>query len=56
MIKSEPIVRRGPPRIEDRDKTYEATKPWVKLKMSRSTWYRIKNDPARKGAFERIEK
>jgi hypothetical protein len=30
----------GRPRIEDRAKTIEARKPWLKLKMSRRTWYR----------------
>ena len=28
------------PRIEDRAKTIEACKPWLKLEMSRRTWYR----------------
>lgn len=32
--------RVGRPRIEDRDKTLAATKPWDKLKMSRASWYR----------------
>ncbi len=30
----------GRPCIEDRGKTNEATKPWLKLGMSRRTWYR----------------
>jgi hypothetical protein len=30
----------GRPRIEDRAKTIEARKPWLKLEMSRRTWYR----------------
>jgi hypothetical protein len=30
----------GRPRIEDRAKTIEAKKPWLKLEMSRRTWYR----------------
>ena len=30
----------GRPRIEDRANTIEATKPWLKLGMSRRTWYR----------------
>jgi len=30
----------GRPRIEDRADTNEAEKPWLKLGMSRSTWYR----------------
>jgi hypothetical protein len=37
------IVKRGKkgrPRIEDRAKTIEARKPWLKLEMSRRTWYR----------------
>jgi hypothetical protein len=30
----------GRPRIEDRAKTNEARKPWLKMNMSRRTWYR----------------
>ena len=30
----------GRPRIEDRARTNEAKKPWLKLGMSRRTWYR----------------
>jgi hypothetical protein len=30
----------GRARIEDRAKTNEARKPWLKLGMSRRTWYR----------------
>jgi hypothetical protein len=39
---TEMIPRRktGRPRIEDRAKTIEAKKPWLKLEMSRRTWYR----------------
>ena len=33
-------VKKGRPRIEDIDKSLEATKPWLALKMSRTTWYR----------------
>jgi hypothetical protein len=29
----------GRPRIEDAGKTIEAKKPWLKLGMSRRTWY-----------------
>jgi hypothetical protein len=29
----------GRPRIEDRADTNEAKKPWLKLGMSRRTWY-----------------
>jgi hypothetical protein len=32
--------RKGGPRIEDRANTIEARKPWLKLGMSRRTWYR----------------
>ena len=32
--------KKGRPRIEDRAKTIEARKPWLKLEMSRRTWYR----------------
>jgi hypothetical protein len=31
---------KGRPRIGDIGKTLEATKPWLKLGMSRRTWYR----------------
>jgi hypothetical protein len=34
------VAIRGRPRIEDRDKTIEARKPWEALGMSRRTWYR----------------
>lgn len=33
-------ARKGRPRIEDRAKTIEARAPWLKLNMSRRTWYR----------------
>jgi hypothetical protein len=32
--------KKGGPRIEDRTRTTEAQKPWLKLGMSRRTWYR----------------
>jgi len=32
--------KRGGPRIEERPLTNEARKPWLKLGMSRRTWYR----------------
>jgi hypothetical protein len=32
--------KKGRPRIEDRAKTIEARQPWLKLGMSRRTWYR----------------
>ena len=35
-----PPAKKGRPRIEDRAKTIEAKKPWLKLEMSRRTWYR----------------
>lgn len=31
--------RGGRPRLEDRDKTIEATKPWLSAGMSRRTWF-----------------
>ena len=34
-----PRTVKGRPRIEDRSKTNEAAKPWLKLGMSRRTWY-----------------
>ena len=33
-------ARTGRPRIEDRARTIEARKPWLRLEMSRRTWYR----------------
>ena len=38
MMKRTP--KKGGPRIEDRARTIEARKPWLKLEMSRRTWYR----------------
>ena len=38
----------GRPRIEDRAKTIEARKPWLKLEMSR-TWYRRQAEKRAKG-------
>ena len=35
-----PAPKTGRPRIEDRANTNEARKPWLKLNMSRRTWYR----------------
>ena len=32
--------KKGRPRIEDRAKTIEAKTLWLKLEMSRRTWYR----------------
>lgn len=32
--------RKGRPRIEDQDKTLEATRPWEREGMSRATWFR----------------
>ena len=34
------LPKKGRPRIEDRANTIEARKPWLKLSMSRRTWYR----------------
>ena len=36
-IKAAP--KKGRPRIEDKGKSFEATKPWLALGMSRRTWY-----------------
>jgi hypothetical protein len=40
----------GRPRIEDRAKTNEAKKPWLKLGMSRRTWYRRQAEKREAGA------
>jgi hypothetical protein len=32
--------RKGRPKIEDKDKTAEAAKPWIAAGMSRRSWYR----------------
>lgn len=38
------VRTRGGPRIEERGKTFEATRPWEKLGMSRVTWYRRRKE------------
>lgn len=38
-IKADITPRKGRPRIEDKGKSFEATKPWEALGMSRRTWY-----------------
>jgi hypothetical protein len=35
-----PRRKPGRPLFKDRGRTLEATKPWLKLEMSRRTWYR----------------
>jgi hypothetical protein len=40
VAKMLPRRKTGRPRIEDRARTIEAKKPWLKLEMSRRTWYR----------------
>jgi hypothetical protein len=42
------LPKKGRPRIEDRANTIEARKPWLKLEMSRRTWYRRQSEK-RKG-------
>ena len=44
--------KKGRPRIEDRARTIEARAPWLKLGMSRRTWYRRQAEK-RKAAIER---
>jgi hypothetical protein len=39
-------VRKGRPRIEDKGKSFEATKPWEALGMSRRTWYKRRKEKA----------
>jgi len=41
--------KKGRTRIEDRAKTIEAGKPWLKLEMSRRTWHRRKPRSGRAG-------
>jgi hypothetical protein len=41
--------KKGRPRIEDRARTIEARKPWLKLGMSRRTWYRRQAEKREKG-------
>jgi hypothetical protein len=36
----------GRPRLEDKDKSFEATKPWLALGMSRRTWYSRRKEKA----------
>jgi hypothetical protein len=44
-------ARKGRPRIEDRAKTIEARAPWLKLGMSRRTWYRRQAEQRRNRAI-----
>jgi hypothetical protein len=44
-----PHRKTGRPRIEDRARTIEARKPWLKLEMSRRTWYRRQAERRTKG-------
>lgn len=37
-------AKRGRPKIEDKDKTLAATKPWIELGISRATWMRRQKD------------
>jgi hypothetical protein len=39
MSQAEQRRKTGRPRLEDIGKTNEAKKPWLKLGMSRRTWY-----------------
>lgn len=39
--------KRGRPRLEDRDKTLAARKPWAALGMSESTWRRRQAEKAK---------
>jgi hypothetical protein len=41
--------KRGGPRIEERHLTNEPRKPWLKLNMSRRTWYRRQAERREKG-------
>jgi hypothetical protein len=34
------LAKKGRPRIEDRANTNDARQPWLKLGVSRRTWYR----------------
>ena len=43
MIKFQP-AKKGRRRIEEQDKSFEKTKPWLKLKMSRRTWYKRRRE------------
>lgn len=43
----ERVPKRGRPRIEDRAKTLQATKPWVAAGMSERTWYRRRAERAK---------
>ena len=42
-------ARTGRPRIEERAETNEAKKPWLKLEMSRRTWYRRQAEKREQG-------
>ena len=41
--------RVGRPRLEDRESTLAATKPWVALGMSRRSWFRRQKEQRSKG-------
>ena len=46
----------GRPRIEDKGQSFEATKPWLALGMSRTTWYRRRKESAIALARENFNK
>ena len=43
------LTRPGRPRVERRDKTLAATRPWEADGMSRRTWFRRQAERRRKG-------
>jgi hypothetical protein len=43
-------AKTGRPRLEDRARTIEARKPWLKLEMSRRTWYRRQAEKRKGGS------
>ena len=40
MTKIKAAPKKGRPRLEEASQSLKATKPWVKLDMSRATWFR----------------
>jgi hypothetical protein len=47
MAKGKIPPKKGRPRLENVSKSFEAQKPWIALKMSRSTWYRRRSEKAK---------
>lgn len=49
-IERKPVINIGRPRIEDKNKTLKALKPWATLGMSERTWFRRRAERKAKAA------